>query len=369
MAEGILVRRPRRVPGPPRSGHTSKARATRVSAWLFSAATRCSGRRASNRQSMDRYRLPHARQLQRDVRERNCVDPDTSQPWTGTWRDPRFPQADGNNPENALIGQLWMVNCCADRIHVPASMAGLRFWRNTAVADLAPGDTNGYRTSAESLGYEWDEVIDNGMLPSGLVRMSMTTLPVPERVVDFGDQHRAGTATHSLTLYRHRGGALVFGAGTVQWAWGLDEQSRPRRGRRPDQAMQQATVNLFADIGVQPATLQRRGPLRPLVAGAMSGDVLAPTTTSGLAGRRFVGRKRRRGHHQRHGDRKRRRQAWPAWRYRLTTARRGTPRGLLSSGVWNYEWTPGSPGSVAEPEFLARRRRRQRQHRKCRPAG
>ena len=88
------------------------------------------------------------------------IDPTSA--WTGTWRDPRFPQAGGNKPENALIGQLWMVNCCADRIRVPASMAGLRFWRNTAVADLAPGDTVGYRTSAESLGYEWDEVIDNG---------------------------------------------------------------------------------------------------------------------------------------------------------------------------------------------------------------
>ena len=31
--------------------------------------------------------------------------------WTGTWRDPRFsPPADGGRPENALTGQLFMVN-------------------------------------------------------------------------------------------------------------------------------------------------------------------------------------------------------------------------------------------------------------------
>ena len=42
----------------------------------------------------------------------------------------------------------------------------------------------------------------------------------------------------------------MFGAGTVQWAWGLDNggSSDPT-----DTAMQQATVNLFADMGnVQP---------------------------------------------------------------------------------------------------------------------
>jgi hypothetical protein len=273
------------------------------------------------------------------------VDPDTSQPWTGTWRDPRFPQAGGNNPENALIGQLWMVNCCADRIHVPASMAGLRFWRNTAVADLAPGDTNGYRTSAESLGYEWDEVIDNGMLPPGLVRMSMTTLPVPERVVDFGINIAAGTATHSLTLYRHPGGALVFGAGTVQWAWGLDEV-HDRSQVPTDQAMQQGTVNLFADMGVQPATLQTGAdPLRPLVAGAMSGDLLAPTSTvvspaggsSVESGARITisGTAIENGGGRLAGV-----------EVSVDDGATWHTAGLLSSGVWNYEWTPGSPGSA-----------------------
>ena len=57
------------------------------------------------------------------------------------------------------------------------------------------------------------------------------------------------------TLYKAPSGALVFGAGTVQWSWGLDA-NHDRAGTPADARMQQATVNLFADMGVQPATLQ-----------------------------------------------------------------------------------------------------------------
>jgi hypothetical protein len=274
----------------------------------------------------------------------NRVDPDSTQAWTGTWRDPRFPQAGGGNPENGLTGQLWMVNCCSDRIHVPASMAGLRFWRNTGVASLAPGDITGYRTSLESLGYEWDEVIDNGTLPAGLVRMSTTTLIVPERVVDFGINVAQGTATHSLTLYRHNSGALVFGAGTVQWSWGLDAV-HDRSQVPTDQAMQQATVNLLADMGVQPRTLQvGADPARPLVTASMSTDIFAPTSTivSPAAGSSVESGSR------------------VAISGTVVENGGGTIAGvevsvdgatwhtakLLPSGVWTYEWTPGSPGTA-----------------------
>ena len=44
----------------------------------------------------------------------------------------------------------------------------------------------------------------------------------------------------------------MFGAGTVQWVWGLDNGAGTGN---TDLAMQQATVNLFADMGVQPTTL------------------------------------------------------------------------------------------------------------------
>ena len=46
------------------------------------------------------------------------TDPDDPPTWTGSWRDPRFsPPGDGGQPENALTGQLWMVDCCSVRRH------------------------------------------------------------------------------------------------------------------------------------------------------------------------------------------------------------------------------------------------------------
>ena len=74
-----------------------------------------------------------------------------------------------------------------------------------------------------TLGYEWDEDLDNGSRPAGLIDLSTTTLDVsPDLLQDYGSTYGHGTATHHLTLYRAASGALVFGAGTVQWSWGLD---------------------------------------------------------------------------------------------------------------------------------------------------
>ena len=47
----------------------------------------------------------------------------------------------------------------------------------------------------------------------------------------------------------------------MQWAWGLDDTNAwdssgtNPSGNPPDKNMQQATVNLFADMGVQPFAL------------------------------------------------------------------------------------------------------------------
>jgi hypothetical protein len=67
-----------------------------------------------------------------------------------------------------------------------------------------------------------------------------------------------------MTLYRARSGALVFSAGSTQYSWGLHDLHTyfVTPGRlRPDpfgtvKAVQQATVNLLADMGVQPGALQ-----------------------------------------------------------------------------------------------------------------
>jgi N,N-dimethylformamidase beta subunit-like, C-terminal/Domain of unknown function (DUF4082)/Bacterial Ig-like domain/Bacterial Ig domain len=209
----------------------------------------------------------------KETHENAHVDP--SGQWTGTWRDARSFNPQGPQPENALTGTLFTVNIGTTSIQVPADDGNLRLWRGTDVAGQASGSiatlTDG------TLGYEWDEDPDNGARPAGLVRMSSTTADGVDKLQDNGSTYASGTATHHLTLYRDTNGAgpdaLVFGAGTVQWSWGLD--ANHERGNAPaSRAMQQATVNLFADMGVQPGSLQS-----DLGAAAASTDTAPPSAT------------------------------------------------------------------------------------------
>ena len=209
------------------------------------------------------------------------TDPQDPPTWTGTWRDPRFsPPADGGNPENALTGQYFAVNKGTADITVPYQYHNLRLWRNTAVASLSPGQSLTLDPGAGTLGYEWDIDADNGFRPPGLFDLSSSTVSGTQDFSDYGTNTVIGTETHHLTLYRAPSGALVFGAGTVQWAWGLDttnawhSSSTNPSGNPPDPTMQQATINLFGDMGIQPATL-----MSGLVAASGSVDTTPPTST------------------------------------------------------------------------------------------
>ncbi|MFI5348415.1 MAG: N,N-dimethylformamidase beta subunit family domain-containing protein [Elusimicrobiota bacterium] len=184
------------------------------------------------------------------------LDPPIS---TGLWADPAFgPPADGDRPQSADTGSAGNVYGPTNRddpMTVLAADGKLRFWRNTALANMAAGTSTTY---AQMLGYEWDQFIDNGVYPPGTISVSSTTLIVPDQVgLNTIGNYSAGQAIHRLVLYRAASGALVFGAGTMQWGWYLDpnhdSDSTPPAA---DPNIQQATVNLFADMGVQPATLQ-----------------------------------------------------------------------------------------------------------------
>ncbi len=200
------------------------------------------------------------------------VDPMEPTTWTGAWADPRFsPPADGGRPANALTGQEFWVNAGTATITVPGKYAKLRFWRNTAAASLSSTQT--LSLAKDTLGYEWDIDADNGFRPAGLFDLSSTTASGLQLFTDYGSTTQdGGTATHNLTLYRAPSGALVFGAGTVQWAWGLDDENPENIPE--DKNMQQATVNLFADMGVQPQTL-----IAGLHSATASTDTTAPTST------------------------------------------------------------------------------------------
>jgi len=199
------------------------------------------------------------------------IDPSTQ--WTGTWRDPRFADASqgAGLPENTLTGTMYMVNNDDLAVTVSAAEGKTRLWRNTSLASLAAGTAA--PLAAHTVGYESDEDVDNGMRPAGLIHLSTTVGPTPQYLTDYGNVTVSGTTVHHLTLYRAGSGALVFGAGTVQWGWGLDA-SHDGNGAPADARMQQAQVNLLADMGAQPGSL-----MNTLTPASKSTDTTAPTTT------------------------------------------------------------------------------------------
>ncbi|HKU12101.1 MAG TPA: DUF4082 domain-containing protein [Sinomonas sp.] len=192
--------------------------------------------------------------------------------WTGTYADPRFGTANGGgNPQNALSGQFFNVNAGTTDITVPAQYSKLRMWRNTAVANLTGTQSVTLGAGLGTLGYEWDLDADNGFRPAGLFDLSSTTYNDAQIFSDYGSNTLNGqSATHHLTEYRAPSGALVFGAGTVQWSWGLDNF---KTGGSTDANMQQATINLFADMGAQAVTL-----MSGMVQTTASTDTTPPTS-------------------------------------------------------------------------------------------
>ena len=233
------------------------------------------------------YKESHSNQTELgEVKPTEKIDP-VADVWTGTWRDASPANPEGPQPENALTGTIFTVNANRqDPLIVPAKYGKLRFWRNTKVAELQEGEQVALANGL--LGHEWDEDLDNGFRPAGLIRMSETTIDGVRYPMDWGSVYDSGTATHALTLYRALSGALVFGCGCVQYSWGLDEfHDHPTsvRGRSlnpyshrvgvdpygPERAIQQATVNLFADMGIQPANLQP-----DLMTATASTDTLTP---------------------------------------------------------------------------------------------
>ncbi|MFB9503459.1 DUF4082 domain-containing protein [Saccharothrix mutabilis subsp. capreolus] len=198
--------------------------------------------------------------------------------WTGTWRDPRYsPPQDGGRPENALLGNIFTVNGRRDdSLQVPAEYGRMRLWRHTSLQSMSSGTT--YTFQPGTLGYEWNTVEDNGYQPAGVGQFSRTTVAMldgPYVLQNHGDYYTPDTKTHAITYYKHSSGALVFGAGTVQWAWGVDdEHAFLTNTPTSDIRMQQATVNFLADMGVQATTL-----MPGLVQATASTDTAPPVVT------------------------------------------------------------------------------------------
>lgn len=183
--------------------------------------------------------------------------------WTGTWRSGCEYNIDGCRPENALLGQISYYSTGYDEaMQVPATYKDFRFWRNTTIASLSSGQT---ASLYNNLGFEFDyeQSAYQAANPAGRVRLSETNIT-------------AGIV-HQMSLYRHSSGAFVFGSGTIDWALALETDMGSGgiwgATKTPDPRVQQATLNVLADMGAQAATRQS-----DLVAAAQTGDNTAPST-------------------------------------------------------------------------------------------
>ncbi|MFI5762199.1 DUF4082 domain-containing protein [Streptomyces sp. NPDC051563] len=270
--------------------------------------------------------------------------PDPSGIWTGTFMDP----ASATNgrpyqPQNQVTGSLFSVNGYrSDAITVPGAYAKMRLWRGTTVANLTPSQTATFPVG--TLGYEWDSDVEDAARPPGQIAMSSTTVDITDGKyrLDYGNTYGNGTATHSLVAFRDQtSNALVFGSGTVQWSWGLTNMPTGNPDDAvvtEDKRMQQATVNIFADMGVQPKSLQSNlllatasadhtGPAITVTSPAANATVpaLRPVTITGTATDSGGG---------------------VVARVEVSTDGGTTWKATTGVGSWTYKWTPTVPGSA-----------------------
>ena len=262
--------------GRPGSAPASRPRATPASTSRSSAATRCTGRRGASRASTATNTPYRTLVSYKDTLGGVKLDPMPNvddrhvarhalRP-AGRRRRPAGERAD--RPD--LDGQLR---------HVGDQRAGLdgepALLANTRVATL----TSGAATLApDTLGYEWDEDLDNGFAPGR-----------PDSpVVDDGRRRREDPRLRRDGRHRHRDAhpdalpprraARSSSAPAPCSGRGASTAITTAAPAPPDQAMQQATVNLLADMGAQPASLQSAPIRRAADRVGTSTDAFAPTS-------------------------------------------------------------------------------------------
>ncbi|MCX5425394.1 DUF4082 domain-containing protein [Streptomyces sp. NBC_00078] len=269
---------------------------------------------------------------------------DPSGIWTGTWMDPASTgYGQDYQPPNILTGSMFTVNGYrSDAITVPGSYGRNRIWRNTSIANLTSSQTATLPTG--TLGYEWDSDIDNSTRPTGAIDVSSTTVDINDAKLrmDWGNVYGNGTATHNLVEFRDQdSGALVFGSGTVQWSWGLTNVPTYNPDDTvvtEDSRMQQATLNVLADMGVQPLTRQGN-----LVAATATTDTTGPsvTVTSPASGVTVPALKpvTIKGTASDSGG--------VVARVEVSTDGGSTWKAATGLTSWSYSWTPTTPGPAS----------------------
>ena len=177
--------------------------------------------------------------------------------WTGTWRDPRGSARRG---ENETIGAVFVANGIRfDEITLTAPFAAEPLWRGTTVAALTGGSTEGFKT--DCLGFEWDtfepSYANTLAYPPATKFLSSTSVNLTSNAANENGSVYNTTINpclHNIIAFK-KGASLTVNFGTNQWGWGLSDL-HVRGATGENTTMKQATVNLLADMGCQPTTLQ-----------------------------------------------------------------------------------------------------------------
>ena len=320
-----------------RAAHECRSRARRGrEPRVLLAATRCTGRRATSRAPTGRNTaVPHAGHVQGVVRQRGDR-PGRADVDRAVARHAVQP-ARRRRPARELRARARSarVICCQDTMQVAAADSedaalaqhrDRRDWRRArrTRSRTARSATSSTPTSTTASN------------PPGLIRASTTTTSPSRRSSRTSRRRPApATVTHHLTEYRAPSGALVFDAGTINWSFTLHGQHTT--GDPADPNAQQATVNVFADMGVAARDARRHPRARDA-----STDTTAPTSTITTP----LAEHGRRARHDRHGLAAPRptpaAASSAASRSRPTAAPRGTRRPGVRSGP-----TRGRPPATA----------------------
>lgn len=189
--------------------------------------------------------VPNRIQVCYKTSESGIADPVTP---TTTWRDP----AGANNPENGLIGQMYIGDngSVFFPMVISAAQGQNRIWRYTTLASLAPNTSS--KIGKNLVGWEWDgRYPNNGSEPAGVTVVSASPV-TGELIQDAGSVFTNGAATANSTVYRTASGTWVFATGTNQWSRGLGLNMNGVG--EPSSFIQQATVNMLQDMHARPTT-------------------------------------------------------------------------------------------------------------------
>ena len=269
--QGVPVGRARRVLVGGAAGQRRGRARRRGEPRVLHAATRCTGTRATRTPSPARATPYRTLVSYKETWSNAKIDPTPE--WTGTWRDPRFASpanGAGHARERAHRDACTCRTTPTCRSRSRRTKASCGSGATPSLASLATGTTAALAAAHGRLR------VRRGPRQRLRARRAWSACrrrpaPSPQYLQDFGNTVAAGhddAPPHPVQGAERR--ARLLGRARSSGRWGLD-QTHDGDGAAADSRMQQATVNLLADMGAQPGTL-----MSGLVAATASTDTTAP---------------------------------------------------------------------------------------------